>query len=232
MKPTLKKWQSTYFIIALFVIAFNVILTLFPTEHPFVQSFFFDWKWLLAILLAGFGVLFLSGKAGFAPMWSDQISNKQRFFVPLAIGIAFTSFQIFFGVYLEFPNFNVPFPHAIPAYFTFGTLYEIVFHLLPIVILGWIIGHLLLKNKYDWLVFWILAIILSLYEPFAQIGGLTKMGLISETWEIIAFSAFIFFANLIPLYLFKRFGFLAMIMFRYGNYAIWHIVWPLVFYGN
>ncbi len=231
MKLNLKKWQSTYLIIALVVIALKAILALFPIEHPFVQSFFFDWKWLFAILIAGFLVLFLTEKAGFKAMWSGQVTNKQRFLIPLGLGVAFTAFQIFFGVYLEIPNFNVPFPHAIPAYFTFATLYEIVFHLLPIVIVCWLVGHLILKNKYDLVVFWIFAIIISLYEPYAQIGGLTKMGFISETWEIIAFFAFIFLYNIISLYLFKRFGFIAMIMFRYGNYAIWHIIWPIIFYG-
>ncbi len=228
----LNQSKSIYLFIAFFVILGKTILTLFPIDHPILQMQLFNWGWMIAILLAGFVALHLATDAGFPQLWDKSIPNKKRFLIPLSLGLACAAIQIIFAIFLKFPNFNAPFPHSIPAYLAFGTLYEISFHLIPIVLITWLISTIILKEKYSQLIFLLAAVLLSLFEPYTQIRGLIAMEFINGFWVIISFTLLIFLANFIPLILFRKYGFLSMIFFRLTDYSVWHIIWPLVFYND
>jgi len=125
-------------------------------------------------------------------------------------------------------HIHVPFPYSIPVYLTGGILLEMLYHFIPIVFLTWIISNLLLKKKWQNQVFWILAILLSLWEPIMQISGMLNMGMITSLLFSIMLFIFIFMANIIPLALFRKYGFLAPVIFRLSDYLLWHIIFPAI----
>ena len=63
---------------------------------------------------------------------------------------------------------NVALPASLPHYAAGAVLVECLYRLIPIPILGWLIGSLLLKNRGGAVVFWVLAVLTSLLEPASQ----------------------------------------------------------------
>jgi hypothetical protein len=41
---------------------------------------------------------------------------------------------------------------------------------------------------------------------------------------------FIFAGNLIPITLFRKYGFLAPVIWRLTDYSLWHGIWPMIYY--
>jgi len=112
----------------------------------------------------------------------------------------------------------------------FAGLLEIFFHLIPIAVIVWVSSTLVFRRKWSDEIFWIGALLISLYEPLTQIGGLKAMGILPNLfWAVIMF-AFIYLANLVPLFLFRRYGFMGNLVFRLTFYSLWHIIWPLIWF--
>jgi hypothetical protein len=213
----------------LVVILSKVVYTLAQLDDPIVEQGVNSWLGILLVASLGFLALKLAPRAGFPDLWDEDISNRQRFIRPMVVGIAFGIGQVVLvslTLGLEIPM--VAFPLAVPVYLSGGILMEMVFHLIPVVLLVWFFANVLLKQRWQEQVFWIVAILLSLLEPVAQTAGLYQMGLISSPVLAAILFSFIFAANLVPLYFFRRYGFLAPVTWRLSNYLIWHIIWPIL----
>lgn len=225
-----KKSNIAYFAIFITIIIGKILLTIINSSHPFLSYYIFKWEYIFIIPILGYGVLYLCPKADIPEIYSDSISNKKRLLIPFLSGVIFTLLLIASSLILKFPNFNIPFPTSIPAYVVFGLQYEMLYHYIPLTILLWLSSWVITKEKHKTLIFWIFASILSLYEPYTQIGGLTAMGVIPNLlWQII-FSIIIFLGNIIPIYFFKKNGLLSLLLFRMGLYLVWHILWPIFYY--
>ncbi|MBT8507342.1 hypothetical protein AZH53_02710 [Methanomicrobiaceae archaeon CYW5] len=80
--------------------------------------------------------------------------------------------------------------------------------------LVWLISNVLLKGKRQGEVFVALAILVSLWEPVMQITGMYRMGLLPGMAIGVGLFIFIFAGNLIPIALFRKYGFLAPVIWR------------------
>jgi hypothetical protein len=121
---------------------------------------------------------------------------------------------------------HVPFPTSL-LYYTYGAIQtEVLFHLFLIPFFMWLISSLLLKGRREGQVFWGVAIVLSLLEPLAQVGGALGMGVLAGTPAVTIGLMFatIYGVNLVSAYFFRRFGFLAPLTARLSLYLVWHIV--------
>lgn len=123
----------------------------------------------------------------------------------------------------------VEFPYSIPVYFSVGILMEILLHLIPIVLLVWLISNVILRKRWENKVFWTVAILFSLIEPIGQTIGMQQMGIITRSLFAGILFIFIFAANLLPLYLFRIYGFLSAVVWRLSFYLIWHIIWSGIY---
>jgi hypothetical protein len=211
------------------VILSKVVYTLAQLDDPIVEQGVNSWLGILLVAGLGFLALKLAPRAGFPDLWDERVSNRQRFLMPMIVGIIFGIGQVILvplTLGLEIPM--VAFPLAVPVYLSGGILMEMVFHLIPVVLLVWFFADILLKQRWQEQVFWIVAILLSLLEPVAQTAGMVQMGLISSPVLAAILFGFIFAANLVPLYFFRRYGFLAPVAWRLSNYLIWHIIWPII----
>jgi len=227
------QWSTSIKIFAglvLTVILSKVVYTLAQLNDPIVEQGVNSWLGILLVAGLGFLALKLAPRAGFTDLWDESVSNQQRFIIPMIVGVAFGIGQvalISLMLGLEIPM--VAFPLAVPVYLSGGILMEMVFHLIPAVLLVWFLANVLLNQRWQTQVFWIVAILLSLLEPTAQTVGLYQMGIIVSPVLAAVLFSFIFAANLVPLYFFRRYGFLAPVTWRLSNYLVWHIIWPIIF---
>ena len=216
--------------LVLTIIFSKIAYTLAQLNDPIVEQGVNSWLGILLVAGLGFLALKLAPRVGFPDLWDKRISNRQRFIIPMLVGIAFGIGQIILvSLVLALKIPMVAFPLAVPVYLSGGILMEMVFHLIPVVLLVWFLANVLLKQQWQEQVFWVVAVLLSLLEPVAQTVGLYKMGIISSPVLAAILFSFIFAANLVPLYLFRQYGFLAPITWRLSNYLIWHIIWPIIF---
>ncbi len=224
----LRNRTLAYLAPAALAVAARIALDLYPVDHPVAQAPMLGWPALLLVLALGYPALLLAEREGCAPAWAGRGAAAPRLLAPALLGLAFAGVEIGVSLLRDFPNFHAPFPGSIPTYLAFGTVYEIRYHLLPLGVGLWVAGRLLLRGRRSGLVFWAAALAISLREPLGQIGGLRAMGLIEGPFWTVFFFAFVFAANLVPLYLFRRHGLFALLVFRLANYALWHVAWPAV----
>jgi hypothetical protein len=202
----------------------------FDVTHPIVQQWTGTWSAIIMVAVLGALCIKLAPKAGFPEIWDKDITNKQRLFIPILLGIGFSIIEILVGLALQLPNIHVQFPFSIPVYLSGGIFLEILYHLIPVVALTWLISEFLLKGERQKQVFIVVAILASLWEPVMQIMGMSQMGILTSAFFAGGLFIFIFAGNLIPITLFRKYGFLAPVVWRLADYSIWHVIWPMIYY--
>ena len=202
----------------------------FNVTHPIVQQWTGSWLAIIAVSVVGFICIKLAGKAGFPEIWDKSISNKQRVAIPIILGIGFSTIEIVVGLALQLPNIHVAFPYSIPVYLSGGIFLEILYHLIPVVILTWLMSSVILKGERETEVFILVAILASLLEPTMQIMGMYQMGILKNMIFAGGMFIFIFAGNMVPITLFRKYGFLSPVVWRLADYSIWHVIWPMIYY--
>lgn len=182
----------------------------------------FSWDLLLVIGLGAVAVAY-QDQAGFPALLQRTISNKQRFLKPLFIGMAFAIPDIVLvkfvqnpGPYTSLPPWFQPFPYSI-LHYTTGAIFSEVYYRLLLLTLCMALTRNFVTPRYHDPIFWILAVLTSLWEPLLQwpqgpgwfVGYSVASG--------IAF-------NLLLAWLLRKTGFLASLFMRLGHYLLWHIL--------
>jgi hypothetical protein len=177
------------------------------------------------ILLLSLGIPFLlfQAKAALPDFWQNNISNKNRFLVPVLIGVVFGIFDIIvFKIilhpqpYTELPPSFQPFPYSIFLYFSGAFEVEIFYRLIPFTLIL-LLGKWYKNGKYFKSFFWAGAILTALREPLEQLPA--------DGWLLILYS-FVsgFLMNFLQAVWYKKAGFLASLSIRIGHYLCWHIL--------
>jgi hypothetical protein len=208
----------------------KVIWIAFKVDHPLVQQSTNSWTMYFLAAILGFVALKLAQKTGFPDIWDIRISNRQRFVIPLLTGLGFGILNIIIAYVMQLDVPMVAFPFSIPVYMSVGILMEILLHLIPIVVLLWFLSNVILRKRWQYQVFWVVAILFSLIEPVLQTIGMFQMGIISDISFAVILFTFVFAANMVPIYFFRMYGFLAPVVWRLSFYFIWHIVWGGIYY--
>ncbi|WP_440952648.1 hypothetical protein [Methanococcoides sp. FTZ1] len=226
----LSRSDSTFIGLIILMLLGKATWEYFDVTHPIVQQWTATWSAILVVAVLGSVCIKLAPKAGFPEIWDKDVTNKQRFVIPILLGIGFSIIEILVGLALQLPNIHVQFPFSIPVYVSGGIFLEILYHLIPVVTLTWLISTLLLKGEKQNQVFIAVAILASLWEPVMQITGMQQMGMLTSAFFAAGLFTFIFAGNLIPTTLFKKYGFLAPVIWRLADYSIWHVIWPMLYY--
>ena len=113
-------------------------------------------------------------------------------------------------------DINILFPLSLVYYPSIGFLAEVVFHVLPILVLAYVLDHYKFANK-------IIIIIVALVEPIFQVSLGMQGDSISTRDALVGLEVFLF--SLFQLVIFKKYGFLAMYIMRLGFYISWHLIW-------
>ncbi len=190
--------------------------------EPYSMLRIWDWSNVL-ILIIGLPFIFLFEKAKIPQFLDPQVNSKNRFLIPMLIGLFFgildvliVKFILHPEPYSELPPFLQPFPYSIFLYFSGAFEIEVFYRLIPIT-LGLFIASKIKNGKYLNQTFWILAVLSSLREPLEQFPS-------GEIWFVI-YALFSGFAmNFLQAVFFKKAGFLASLSIRLCHYLLWHIL--------
>jgi hypothetical protein len=182
----------------------------------------------IAIITFGLLGIYLAPLTGFPDLLDEHISNRQRILVPACIGIVFGFGDVALFKFFIHPEpltaltpFMQPFPYSVLLYTAGALETEAIHRLVPIPLLMWLIGGFMLKNASSSGLFWILAVLTSLVEPYIQ--------LITDSPALMIYSFLNAFAfNLIQAVFFRKSGFMAALFIRLGHYLIWHIAFGFI----
>ena len=208
----------------------KIVWTFADVDHPLVQQWTASWTAIIVVGVLGILVYYgVSKRVDFPQIWDEGVSNKQRLLLPALLGLAVAAIEIVISLLQHLPkDIHVPLPCSIPVYLTGGIFLELLYHFIPILLLMWVVSGLVLKDRYQNRVFLISAILLALWEPAMQLVGMLSMGMLTSFVFAIFLLVFVFIANIIPLALFRRYGFLAPVVFRLADYLLWHIIFPAI----
>ncbi len=196
---------------------------------------------VMLILYGGLGFigLKLSQNIGFADIWDIKVSNKQRFLIPALVGGGMGIFFILVDViFCKFhtlgPIPHPPFPSSFVASATAGIGEEVIFRLFFISFWVWFVSYIILKNRWQNKVFWVVTLFSALafaLGHFPSVMILFGLNTIQEIpfaliSEIILLNGVIsFFAA----YYFKKYGFLAAVGIHFWTDIIWHVIWGIIY---
>lgn len=191
----------------------------------------------MLILYGGLGVLGfkLAPKAGIIDIWDEHVNNRQRFFIPLLLGIASGVFLIVADtIFKQFHNLgplpHPPFPASIVASIVAGIGEEIIFRLFFISFWVWLISSVFLKNKWQQPVFWGVSILSALLFAGGHIPAVMMIVRLTSINEIpLSMIIEIFLLNsvvaVLAAYYFRKYGFLAAVGIHFWTDIVWHVIW-------
>lgn len=233
--PSLTVWVG---VVAYLVVA-RLLLDLVPaTFRSAGQAGLFEWPSIALIaVLGGLGV-WIADLVGFRPAWDPAVGNRQRLLVPTLVGAGISAVAIVADLATQAtlaiarmsgqPSFNIDFPASLLVYSAGGVMVDTQYRLFFVPVALWLISRVLLRGRGETRTFWVLAAISTLFEPVLQGVGLTIMsdGAITPLM-LAAYMPTAIADNGAAIVFFRRYGFVASLLVRQGEYLVWHIL-----YGN
>jgi hypothetical protein len=191
------------------------------------QEAIFGWPVIGFLALIGACAVWLGPRAGLPYLWDPEIPSRKWLLLPAIAGIglggvnlavhAVTGSAQTIAEAANVPSINVPFPESILFYTGGAIIVETLYRLILLTLPFWLIGQVILRRRGRTTVFWILAAITSLVEPWGQ------MSLVSGHLNVmLALGVAMYAINILEANLFWRYGFLAPLTFRVAFYLIWH----------
>jgi hypothetical protein len=126
------------------------------------------------------------------------------------------------------PSFNIDFPGSLLAYPAGGIGVELQYRLFTLPFLLWLVSSVILRGRGQRVTLLVLGAISAGFEPVLQGIGITIMG--AGVITPVMLGAYMITAlpeNIAAVVGFRKYGLLAPIVMRMGDYLIWHIL-----YGN
>lgn len=195
------------------------------------QAAFFSWPAIVAVGAAGLAGAALAERAGFPRPLSGWAVSRRALLMPVVGGLAFGAALVALDLATGFTEAVLAqrgmaqrHTGTLPMLLIFSAaavIVEPVYRLLPLALLQWLVGELLLRGRGRAALFWALALATSLLEPWGQIGDLVAEP--GPTALLRAAHAVGF--NLFQAALFRRYGFLAAIVARVAFYLVWDVLY-------
>lgn len=185
----------------------------------------------------GFLGLKLAKKLGWPDIWDEKISNKQRLVKPglvgAGVGIILIISDLIFSKFNGLGRFpHPPFPTSIIASLSAGIGEEVIFRLFFICFWVWLISQIILKNKKQNLVFWIVSIASALAFAAGHLPSIQMLlGLpsINQIPAILMIEVFLLngLLSILAAYNFRKYGFLAAVSIHFWADIVWHVIYGL-----
>lgn len=195
------------------------------------------WLAHLAITLIGLAAIWCMHRTGFPAAWDARIPARRRLLLPILVGATFGLLAIVMELSTgTLRNLQastgqkviVGFPGSLLVYSSGAIYLELLFLLAPVPLLLWLVSTLALRRRGQAPTFWALAVLSSAAEPLLQGPAIVAQadGAIAPL-TIALYASHSFSFNFGAAVLFRRYGLLAPVLVRLGNYMIWHVL-----YGN
>jgi hypothetical protein len=179
--------------------------------------------------MVGWVGVYLAARTGFAEMWQADIPHMKRFVFPALIGAGIGIITIVFDAIQPLGEESlIKFPASLVAYPLAGILEEIIFRLFMTTTLVWIVSNMLLGGRWQEVVFWGVTTFLGMFYTFNQLS--IYRSLVGSIELLIALRFFIVIgvSSILAAYFYRKYGFLAAISFRMGDYLLWHVIWGAI----
>lgn len=197
----------------------------------------------VAMILVAYGGLGyiglrLSRKIGFAEIWDDSVSNRQRFFMPAVVGVVIGLFFILTDVVVsQFHSLGAlphpDFPLSVVASITAAIGEEIIFRLFFIPFWLWLISWVVFKKKYFNQIFWIVSGVSALLFAIGHVPSvvvLLGLDTVNQIPPVIMGEILLLNVTLsLPAaYCFRKYGFLAAVGIHFWTDVVWHVIYGLI----
>lgn len=137
----------------------------------------------------------------------------------IAVGLdLITDFSGLIAQRLGIDSIHIDFPDSVFVYLAGAVVVECLYRLIPISIIYFLVARLVLRGRGEGGVFWVLAVLTSFVEPLSQAGLAGERALI---WLLCAV---IFAFNLVEALLWRRYGWISLLLSRLTFYLIWHVM--------
>lgn len=245
---TVSKSTKTYWLlVAVLSLAAGISILIFPSQLLSVEEMPAPVALValanVAIILFVYGGLGYVGlrlcrKIGFADIWDENVSNRQRFFVPALTGIIIGLFFVMIDLFIS--QFYAPetlahpeFPLSILASVTAAIGEEIIFRLFLIPFWLWLISWKILKRRFFELAFWIVALLSAVAFAAGHIpSAMALLGLDTVSGIPPVILAEILLLNSVlslpAAYYLRQYGFLAAVGIHFWADIVWHVLYGLV----
>ena len=150
-----------------------------------------------------------------------QKKNHSALLRYAGIVLLFVSVAIYVDLKIGFPaDMNILFPESLLFYPVIAFFVEILFHVLPLLVLLFVTTFILKKVPYNKLL-WVSIFIVAMLEPTYQAIYMDS----NPTWAIVVIWINLYSFNITQLIVFKRYDFISMFALRLVYYLFWHIIW-------
>jgi membrane protease YdiL (CAAX protease family) len=201
--------------------------------------------WMVSLIGVG-TVLLLYGGLGYVglvlwrrlklpDLWTETVTNRQRFLIPALVGVAIGVVLIVAD--LGFSQFNgvgrlihPPFPASLVATIAAAIGEEILFRLFFISFWSWLIGAVLLRSRGQPVVYWSVAVLSALLFAVAHLPALMYMLGVSELSQLspVLLVQIILLNGVVSLFAahyYRKSGFLAPVGIHFWADIVWHVLW-------
>jgi hypothetical protein len=231
IRPFWRRSTVLFVALSLTLIAIKLLLDVFLTGLPLRdQAAAFTWTLVLAIIAIGFAGLLADRASGFPDPLTDSARDWRGIWLSVITGAIYGVITI--GMYVWHPVSSplntssdwdhVRLPWSIPFY-TFGAIFlEYLLRLGALCIGFWVIHVLILRRHFRLPAFWVLNLIVALYE----IGPYLAQDIHASQWNSVALTAVepLYLSNVFEGWLLLRYGWFTPIVFRLAFYLVWHIL--------
>jgi hypothetical protein len=214
----------------------DVLLARYPAPATGRQIFPEGWGALASFAMLGLIGAAFAARTGFPAAWDARISASRRVLLPLLVGVGFgvlaivieevtRSLHILEGV---FGPANVAFPASLLVSTAGAIKYELEYLLFVVPTLLWLVSNIAVRGRGQTQTLWVLAALSAAIEPATQ--GIPLFTLANGAISPAAFAGYLvqsYAFNFAAAVSFRRYGLLAPILVRLGNYLVWHVL-----YGN
>jgi hypothetical protein len=216
--------------LSLVMAGIKLLFDYYPGDFPLRdQASAFTWEVIGGITLIAFAGVFASRAAGLPEPFEDAGREREGIWAAIAIGALYGAITIWMDINARQANPNAAWVHmdlpwSIPFY-TFGAIFlEFLLRLGGLCVVFWFVHVVLLRRRLRLTVFWIVNVIVALYEIWPHIADDVAGG----RWEAAArgLAGPLYLSNVFEGWLMLRYSWLAPIVFRLAFYAIWHILYP------
>jgi hypothetical protein len=225
---------AIYMALMAYLVLVKVVLELGSVEAILpAQAAAFSWPVIGFLALAGGCGVWLGPRTGLPGLWDASVTPRK--WLPLAavaglvLGVVNLTFEALAGTAqimaraANAPSINVPFPESIVFYSGGAIVVEVMYRLILITLPLWLIANVVLRERGQAPVFWVLALLTSALEPAGLVGLLAGHPDLMMIMVVAGFGI-----NIFEAFLFRRHGFLAPLVFRLAFYLVWHVVGSVI----
>jgi len=219
-----------YLVLLVVIIILRLMLLLFPPDQIAPQMVnLTDNLSIAAIWLLGWAGVILGPRTGFTDMWTVDVPNVRRFVYPALVGAGIGIISILFDLAQPLGNESlIKFPASLVAYPLAAILEEIIFRLFLTTVLVWIISNMLFRGRWQESIFLGVSVFLGVFYTIMQLGLYREVAGVLDLLLVVRFFTVIAVDFILAAFFYRRYGFLAAISMRMGDYFVWHILWGAI----